>query len=126
MKQTENRPFTRRHLPLILYVAGLFVVLNLPVKGVETVSNDFLDKIFHALLFVPFPALLIRSLPSRIGLLLCSLSVLLLSFGFAMATELQQTLNPYHTYDGYDILADMVGAIVGLTLYLLLRSSPRR
>jgi len=124
MKQSKKAPFARRHLPLILYIVGLFIVFNLPFKGEEKVSWSFLDKIFHAFLFVPLPALIIRSLPSRIGLLLCSLSAMLLSFGCAIATELQQTLNPYHTYDAYDIIADMVGAAAGLTLYLLFR--PRR
>jgi len=124
MKQSKEAHFSRRHLPLVLYVVGLFIVFNLPFKGEEKVSWTLLDKIFHAILFVPLPVLIIRSLPSRIGILLCSLSALLLSFGCAMATELQQTLNPYHTYDDYDLIADMVGVAAGLTLYLLFR--PRR
>lgn len=126
MKRGKETSALRRLLPIV-YVAGLFLVFNLPIRMEETASESHLDKIVHALLFLPLPILIIRSLQQRLSLYVYILLSILLSFGCAMATELQQTLNPYHTYDKYDLVADMFGASAGVIIYLLFFSSrPKR
>jgi|GEM_PF-3484447 VanZ family protein len=117
----DNRPFMKDLLPLILYGVFLFAVFNFPRKIQDEKINRFhLDKIAHALLFIPLPALLIQFIRRRkpaTSRLLCAFIALLFATGCAFTTEFQQKINPYRTFDEYDIVADVVGAVIGLVLY---------
>jgi VanZ family protein len=76
----------------------------------------FADKLLHVAIFVA-----IAWTGSRVGLPLWALGVGLVAY--AIGTELvQQFLLPHRSGDWTDVAADVVGAIIGLTLA---RSHPR-
>jgi VanZ family protein len=103
----------------VLYVIAIFVVGSRPAA--PAVARDVSDKLQHAVGFALLAALWCRALrvlrptwpPSRVAL-----GGLLVSVGVGGALELWQALLSYRTCEFLDWVADAVGALVAVGVYV--------
>ena len=107
------------HLPAILYAAGIIAVSSISNLKISRVNIIAFDKIIHFMEYAIFAFLIFRSIYNvspRITLKQTLLiSALFLSF-FALTDEIVQHFIPGRQSELWDLLADISGSIIVLTL----------
>jgi VanZ family protein len=108
-------------LVLLAYWILIFVGTHIPAPTLPGLDNA--DKLYHFLAFAGLSFLLAWAIPS--GYWPLSRNILLaatIAFGYAVIDELTQQFVPGRTCDVWDVVADSVGIVLGLTAYLAARS----
>lgn len=104
-------------IPFWLYLGAIFLLVVLPINSAGELNNITIisfrgDYFFHALLFVPWAFF-------RPVFRFANLHWLLVGLLFAAGSEGIQYLLPYRAYNVNDLVANMLGVVVGMLFYLL-------
>jgi VanZ family protein len=118
-KSNELKNFLIYWLPIILYCLLIFIQSSYP--SIErTPELPHLDKMLHFVAYALLGALFLRAFKtSRIknnARFILILSVLL-SFLYGISDEIHQHFVPYRSADLMDVLADMLGGLMGVYIY---------
>lgn len=116
--------FLRYHLPVILYAAAVLSVSSIANLSTPQVRLIALDKLAHFLEYAVFAYIAFRSfshLGRRISLNTSYLLTMLFVSLFAVGDEYYQSFVPGRVMDGYDLLMDIVGALLVATFFWLRR-----
>jgi VanZ family protein len=109
--------FLLYHIPAVLYAVAIIVVSSIPDLQPPRVREFGLDKLAHSLEYAILAVLAFRSI-SRWGRGLASNRTVLLSALFvclfAIGDETYQNWIPGRFSDVYDVLADLLGALLVL------------
>lgn len=122
-KVTGWRGFVWYHLPAIVYAAVIITLSSIPNLKAPQLRFLAFDKLAHFGEYAVFSWLAIRSisnLGSRLTANLAFILAILFVSGFAFIDESYQRFIPGRQFDVYDILIDVLGALLVLTLYWLL------
>ena len=136
MKLNLNTP---RHIRIVriiflLYLIIIILLSILPINGVSSPLNDThivkirLDYLLHTLIFLPFLPLAMcsMSVSSEISKqFIYILSLLLIGIIFAIITEIIQFYLPFRTFNVNDLIANILGVILGSSLFLLIKHKIR-
>jgi len=105
--------------PIILYCLLIFIQSSYPsIKNAPELP--YLDKVLHFVAYALLGILFLRAfktsrIKNNVNLMLI-LSVLL-SFLYGISDEIHQYFVPYRSAELMDVLADMLGAIIGVYIY---------
>ncbi len=117
---TSRQKFLIYHLPVVVYAVAIIFVSSMPMMEAPKLGFEWSDKLLHFAEYAIFAFLTYRSfshLSHRItGGRAFLLSALFLSV-FAVLDELHQHYIPGRHPDTYDLIGDLVGALLVL-LYL--------
>ena len=107
-----------KHIKLITWIYLLILVLGsvLPINSGVVLNNTYVvavrsDYLIHALILLPLPLLLSLSLGTSTGLWV---RVILLGLLIVVFCEGIQMLLPYRTFNINDLVANGVGAFIGI------------
>lgn len=92
----------------------MVLVFLLPVPRSPLTESGQLDKLVHFGIFLGFSLLFYFDRRLKLWW------ILLISFAFAAAIELVQSVLPYREGDGWDFVAGAAGASVGAVLVLII------
>ncbi len=106
-----------KRLYLYLYAITLVVLSLYPFEEMPSYTIIGIDKLSHVFMY------LILSYLIAIGYRQWSLTlVAIVSIGFGIAMEIcQETLTTTRMFDFYDILANIIGSLVGIWLFVLVK-----
>ncbi len=108
--------------PIFLYCLLIFIQSSYP--SIErTHELPYLDKVFHFVAYALLGALFLRAFKtSRIKNNIRFILILsvLLSFLYGISDEIHQHFVPYRSADLMDVLADMLGGLMGVYIYQLI------
>ena len=117
----------------LFYCIALLLLAILPINGVSSPLNHTfivkirLDYLFHSLVFIPW--MLIISFAFSYGNRSKKISYIpiWLFYGLlaAFITEGIQYFLPYRSFNINDLLANLIGVILGISLLPLIRTNPR-
>lgn len=114
---------------ILFYIFCLFLIAVLPINGKESTVNGTyvfklrLDYLFHILLFLPWMSLiLINTSDIKDFGFFKPLMWFALGFALVFITEGMQYFIPYRAFNVKDLISNSTGLIIGLVLYLFLRS----
>lgn len=106
-------------LPIFIYCLLIFIQSSYPsIESVPELPN--IDKVFHFVAYALLGALFLRAfktsqIKNNVKLMLI-LSVILSSL-YGISDEIHQYFVPYRDADLMDVLADMLGGIMGVYIY---------
>ena len=109
--------------PPSVWFVGIYILCFIPVPDVPQpeVSWFALDKAAHVFLFAGLALLIVRGWQrEKMAPLGLHGFVWLLSTVFGIMIEIQQGVVPHRSFEGADILADTVGAALGLAIWHLM------
>ncbi|MDD4374236.1 MAG: VanZ family protein [Bacteroidales bacterium] len=114
--------FTKKW-PFAAYVALIILLVTLPLNTSDNLNNITIlqlrgDYFLHILLFMPW-AFFFKTFHIKLSYWM------LLALFFASATEGLQYLLPYRSYNINDLLANLLGILVGFALALLINIRKR-
>jgi len=93
----------------------------MPTKGIEQSSITNLDKFIHVCVFAMLCYLSITGLVKQFRFSIKKLSAAkygaIFTICFGVLTEIGQYLLGYRSFDGYDILANSLGALIGFIYF---------
>jgi len=117
------RTFLTRHLPAILWAAGIGVLLMLPKSAFASISQGVpewlegkMDKGIHAVLFLVLAMLVLRSAQAIEALRRPVSVVLVATLVYVVLLEFVQTWVPGRGLDPLDLVAGGIGVVVGLLI----------
>lgn len=108
----------RRHFPLATIIVVITILLAVLLPGSSLPQGPHirgLDKLAHFSMFLSLA--LAVSFDFRLAGVRRLLAVMAAVFAFATMTEVCQLFVPGRSCDGYDVLTDMAGFVVGLLVY---------
>jgi len=111
--------FLKFWFPVITYSGIIFYVSSLPDLRLPLKAGH-LDKLVHIFEFLPFGFLLARAITGgerRCLTIKICLSVVVLSFLYALSDEFHQIFVIGRSASLWDVLADTVGGVLGIALY---------
>ncbi|HOX55235.1 MAG: VanZ family protein [Candidatus Omnitrophica bacterium] len=112
--------FFKLWIPVILYAGFIFYMSSLPAMTLP-ISFPHIDKIIHIAEYAVFGLLLVRAIKNSYSLLnnkKIYLIVLAIIFLYGASDELHQLFVSTRVCSGWDLLADVIGGMIGV--YLLL------
>jgi len=116
-----------RFLPALLWATVIFILSSIPGKGFAKFQFffylPFADKLVHGVIYLILGVLTYRAFSPterRFNYTLPLSIILCTAFGFT--DELHQTFIPGRDMSMYDLLADSIGAIIGVSLWYIFRS----
>lgn len=119
MKQKLNQLFFYR-LPVIVYCIAIFVQSSFPAP--ESIPEAFSnDKLLHLAGYALLGALFMRAFrtyPIKNKRMIIMLSIICASF-YGLTDEIHQSFVPSRNADIFDVLADTLGSVLGVTFYYL-------
>ena len=108
--------------PIILYCLLIFIQSSYP--SIErTPELPYLDKVLHFVAYALLGALFLRAFKtSRIkdNLKFMLILSVFLSFLYGISDEIHQHFVPYRSADLMDVLADMLGGLMGVYIYQII------
>ncbi len=117
---TERRPnwstLVRWALPLGL-ATSITLLSGRGVPAVGPPEIPHLDKLIHLLVFGLLATAIYRAFPGGMRDAYRLLWTIGLTVAFGASDELHQGMTPYRTMDGWDLLADAVGAVLATLVY---------
>jgi len=118
---SNNSPYKKRaRFAAILWTLLIFVLCLMPGKEIPDVNVPFIDKWTHLILFGGFSFLWLCAYPTRRFAFTVPLFLIAAFLGWL--TETLQGMFPSlgRTKDVMDMLADGIGATIGIILFCLL------
>lgn len=116
----------RYWLPLVLWMALIFALSHVPGDEYPDVKWPFLSYAAHVTLYTVLGLLLMRALArqwGRVSLPRHSASAFAIGLLWGVGDEFHQVFVPFRTFQIGDIVADAIGLLIGILLYLLLRKT---
>jgi VanZ family protein len=104
----QSVPINYRHWMLIIWLLALVIGSLLPLSGSPGIQHG--DKIQHFIGYAVL-AILIFRLRTRIGLAFALATI------FGVLIEFAQALTPWRSFDPADMLANALGALLGLSVW---------
>lgn len=109
------------------WLAGLYLIMLLSAAliplgmGSTTLNNNYTfhvraDYLLHALFYIPLPIILLLSRWGKRG---GWVPVILLSIVVVVLFEMVQMLIPYRAFNINDLIANGVGVMIGLVLFVV-------
>ena len=117
MKKTHK--FVAYWFPIILYCLLIFVQSSRPSPDI-TPDWPYVDKVLHFTAYALLGALFLRAFKTtRIKHHLKLIFVLSVLFSalYGISDEIHQSFVPYRTADYRDVLADILGSILGVYIF---------
>ena len=123
--QKNNKNLNKLHIffyywfPILIYCLLIFIQSSYPsIKSVPELP--YIDKVLHFFAYALLGALFVRAfkttrIKNKLKLVLI-LSVLLSSL-YGISDEIHQYFVPYRNADLMDVLADLLGSIMGVYIY---------
>ena len=116
-----------------VYCIMLLLLAILPINGVSSPLNHTfivkirLDYLFHAFIFIPWMLLIFLTYNNGNRYKKLSYILFWISYGIlaAIITEGTQYFLPYRSFNINDLLANLIGVILGISLLPLIRTNPR-
>jgi VanZ family protein len=111
---------TSAWLPAALWMALLFVISSFPGSAYPRVEWPGADKLVHVALYLPLGAALAHALRQAFasrGAGAHVAAAVLAAGLYGVSDELHQAFVPRRSADAADVLADLVGALLGALLY---------
>ena len=125
LKKITNKKLNKSHkflyywFPILVYCLLIFFQSSYPSP--EHVPDlRYMDKLLHILAYALLGALFLRALNSlriKNNLKLVMILSVLFSSLYGVSDEIHQYFVPYRNADLMDILADMLGSIIGVYIY---------
>jgi len=112
------------HLPAIMYAVGVITVSSIPNLKAPTMEFVPIDKVAHILEYALFSLLTFRSfsnLSTAISKRMAVLLSLLFLVAFAALDEYYQSFVPGRSSDNLDLLSNICGACIILTVLWLVQ-----
>lgn len=109
-------------LPLVLYCLAIFIQSSFKTPG-QVPAIPMIDKILHFVAYAIMGILFFRAyrtLPIGNRQLLLALLSILSAGLYGISDEIHQHFVPFRNADSMDVLADFLGSIGGVTVYLRL------
>lgn len=106
-------------LPLIIYCIAIYIQSDLPASE-HIPSFEFSDKAIHFLAYAGLGVLFYRAyqtLRLKDNLKMLILASVVSASLYGISDEIHQYFVPYRNADLMDILADMLGSIIGVYIY---------
>lgn len=117
LKRLTTHTLLTRWLPLVAYCLAIFIQSSGPAPG-SLPEFPLSDKLLHAGAYALMAILFYRAYrtlrPRSVGTAGLSVFSAVL---YGLFDELHQSFVPARSADGFDLLADAVGACVGMLLY---------
>ncbi len=124
-KKLTNKKLNKSHkflyywFPILVYCLLIFFQSSYPSP--EHVPDlPYMDKLLHILAYALLGALFLRAFKTtqiKHHLKLVLILSILLSSLYGVSDEIHQSFVPYRNADLMDILADMIGSIIGVYIY---------
>ena len=116
----NNSPYTKRaKFVAILWTLLIFILCLIPGNELPDVNVPFVDKWAHVILFGIFSFLWMCTIPSRRLFVLFSVLTITVFLGW-LVEYIQGHYTLGRSQDNMDTLADSVGGILGIGLFILL------
>ena len=116
---TVNFEIVAAYLPLFIFCGFIFIQSSYPSPN-TVITFAFSDKLLHVLAYAVLGILFFRAygtLPLRNNLsLLIGLSILSAGL-FGLSDEIHQYFVPARNTDLWDLIADIIGSLLGVFLY---------
>lgn len=116
--------------PSIVWAAILFALSSIPGRVYPRVSFTFADKVVHVAVYAVLAWLCARSLhgPARGPFAWrVALTAIALAIAYGVTDEVHQIFVPGRSADPRDVVADAVGAVLGVAVFALAnRTQPNR
>jgi VanZ family protein len=109
-----------RHRIFLGYVALMVLAFLAPVPSAPLAETSHVDKLVHFGIFLGFALFLHADRAPK------AQWTLLISFAFAAAIELAQSVLPYREGDWWDFVAGAAGAVVGIIVMLMIERRAHR
>jgi VanZ family protein len=109
--------------PVGLWAAAIFGLSSVPGTRLPTIDVAQSDKIVHALLYAVLGALILRALvvsgraPGWSNLAIA----ILLATAYGISDEIHQLWTPHRSADWRDVVADVLGAAMGVSAIVAMR-----
>ena len=97
------------------------IALLMPTNEVNLNDYGNLDKLIHAVIFGVSSVLLLRCFKDKESIMSYFLTVLFVSSHGILIEFLQGELNTGRNFDYLDIIANIIGSLIGSTIFYLLR-----
>lgn len=116
-------PIYRLYLPVIVYMAGIFLLSS--SKGIDLpfIDKPSVDKLYHTALYAPLAYLIVRALEQ--GFRLCGRKLIIwgiiIAILYGWSDEVHQLFVPGRYFSYWDLLANSMGAVLGTWIYLKIR-----
>ena len=115
----------KRNIAIYTYLTLLVLATVLPINGTESALNNNYtlnirwDYLLHALAYIPIPVLLKYLVKPYWQIIAASLLI-------AAALEAFQLLLPDRAFNANDLLANIIGVVMGIILVVIIRVSSKR
>lgn len=113
-------------MPVVVWAAVVFALSSIPGTRLPPVHLTFADKIAHLLVYGILGGLACRALTltTRWSGTRTLLTSILLALCYGISDEVHQLFVPWRSFDGFDVVADVMGATLGA--FVALRWAVRR
>ncbi len=129
MSATRGRERVRAWVPVLAYMVVIVALSSVRIDAPSIARLPFKDKLVHFVEYAGLGLLTMRASsrtwPGHPPLRLAAFAVLLTS-AFGLSDELHQAFVPGRTADARDLLADVLGAMLGVALWLAPSALRRR
>ena len=115
-----NKILWLRYIPAILCMSVIFYLSSRPGSEIKLDWFRHQDKVIHAIAYTGLAISLALTVPYKFWVTKAFLSILLVTiatFVYGVGDECHQLSVPGRMFDPNDLLADLVGAIIGSCLY---------
>ncbi len=116
--------FAQYHLPLIMYSAAIIAVSSIPNLRTPELKVIAFDKLAHLFEYALLAFLAFRSFSNLVPTGRATLAFLMAAIfvsGYAVFDEWFQSMIPGRYSSGWDVLADLIGAILVLSFFAVRR-----
>ena len=105
--------------PLAIYSGIIFYISSIPNLK-STINGNNTDKIFHCIEYIPLGFLSYRAFFS-IEKVMSKWSIFFLTIGFCLLYGISDEIHQFFVVgrdsDFYDVLADLIGALIGISAF---------
>jgi VanZ family protein len=114
------RAFVRYQLPAIVWALLIFTASSIPGTRIPNLPLFRVDKLLHAGIFLVFGILVERAFRNQTAFPLLArrsgMAALVCAVAYGLSDETHQLFVPGRSSELFDLLADAVGAIIGIFL----------
>ncbi|MBN1212793.1 MAG: VanZ family protein [candidate division Zixibacteria bacterium] len=124
IKSGPLRPFIYYHLPMMLYASAIITVSSIPRLQAPELKFIAVDKLAHFIEYAVFAFLTFRSfanISSNINLTAAYVLSSIFLIIFAALDEFYQSFIPGRYSDIGDVLVDILGALLVVTIFWMRR-----
>lgn len=121
---SSKKIIKKYYLPLGLYALFIFILSSIPSDEFPEIDVPFIDKYTHFIEYAIFSFLTIRALIKEDTIknyISKSLSAIVITALYGATDELHQLFVPGRNCEIMDLLADLLGAFIGVVIWRITR-----